>query len=104
MLSFGNKIERELQSQKEINPQQTDDIQKSLVQSSVNKQIEEKSNVHIEESICKIDTNLESDKNKGLLIINLSDHMFVKCFIVHIFNLNYYKSRLSSSTYKKDNK
>ncbi|XP_050466359.1 DNA repair protein RAD52 homolog isoform X2 [Cataglyphis hispanica] len=64
LLSFGNKIERELQSQKEINPEQTDDIQKSLVQSSVNKQIEEKSNVHIEESICKIDTNLESDKNK----------------------------------------
>lgn len=104
-MSFGNKIERELQPQKQINPEQTDDIQKRLVQSSVNKQIEEKSNVHIEEPICKIDTNLESDKNKGLLIINLSDHMFVKCFIVYIINLNYYKSRSYFSTYyKKDNK
>ncbi|KAL6445414.1 hypothetical protein ACFW04_002296 [Cataglyphis niger] len=69
LLSFGNKIERELQSQKEINPEQIDDVQKSLVQSSVNNQIEEKSNVHIEESISKIDTNLESDKNKDRCLI-----------------------------------
>lgn len=66
MLSFGDKIERELQSQKQINPEQTNDIQKNIVQSA-NKQIEEKSNVSIQNPICKIEyEDLESDKNEGL--------------------------------------
>ncbi|XP_025268864.1 DNA repair protein RAD52 homolog isoform X2 [Camponotus floridanus] len=64
LLSFGGKIERELQSQKQINPKQTNDKQKNIVQSA-NKQIEGKSNVSIQAPICKIEyEDLESDKNK----------------------------------------
>lgn len=65
-MSFGGKIERELQSQKQINPEQTNDIQKNTVQSA-NKQIEEKSNVSIQHPIYKMEyEDLELDKNKGL--------------------------------------
>ncbi|XP_072748645.1 uncharacterized protein [Anoplolepis gracilipes] len=65
LLSFGDKIERELQPQKQIKPEQPDNIQKSMIQSSTNKQIEEKSNVPIQESVDKMEyENLESDKNK----------------------------------------
>lgn len=84
LLSFGDKIETELQLQKQINPEQTDDIRKNMVQSS-DKQIEEKSNVLVQEPVFKIEhEHLESDKNKGLLIINSCDRMFVKS-TVHIF-------------------
>ncbi|XP_029661373.1 DNA repair protein RAD52 homolog isoform X1 [Formica exsecta] len=70
LLSFGGKIERELQPQKQINPEQIDDIQKRMVQSSVNKQIEEKSNIPIEEPVYNIEyANLESDKNKDRILV-----------------------------------
>lgn len=85
LLSFGDKIETELQLQKQINPEQTDDIRKNMVQSS-DKQIEEKSNVSVQEPVFKIEhEHLESDKNKGLLMINSCNCMFVKSSTVHIF-------------------
>lgn len=66
-MSFGDKIERELQSQKQINLEQTNDIQKNAIQSSVQKQIEKKSNVPIQEPkiIIKFE-NAEANKIKGL--------------------------------------
>ncbi|XP_029661374.1 DNA repair protein RAD52 homolog isoform X2 [Formica exsecta] len=74
LLSFGGKIERELQPQKQINPEQIDDIQKRMVQSSVNKQIEEKSNIPIEEPVYNIEyANLESDKNKVPIVKKITD-------------------------------
>ncbi|XP_070167642.1 DNA repair protein RAD52 homolog [Polyergus mexicanus] len=70
LLSFGGKIERELQPQKQINPEQIDDIQKRTIQSSVNKQMEEKSNVPIEEPVYKIQhANPESDRNKDRILL-----------------------------------
>ncbi|CAL1675454.1 unnamed protein product [Lasius platythorax] len=64
LLSFGDKIETELQLQKQINPEQTDDIRKNMVRSS-DKQTEEKSNVSVQEPVIKIEhEHLESDKNK----------------------------------------
>lgn len=65
LLSFGDKIERELQSQKQINLKQTNGIQKNVIQSSVNKQIEKKSNVPIQEPATIECKNGESNKNKG---------------------------------------
>lgn len=88
-MSFGDKIERELElrhklqlryklqrDRKQNNPEQTDNIQKNMLELSANKQIEEKSNVSVQESICKKEyENLKSNKNEGLLIINSSSHM-----------------------------
>ncbi|XP_029174294.1 DNA repair protein RAD52 homolog isoform X2 [Nylanderia fulva] len=66
LLSFGDKIEKELQLQKQINLEQTGDIQKNAIQSSVNKHMEKKSNVPIQEPTTILERkNAESNKNKG---------------------------------------
>lgn len=85
LLSFGNKIERELQQQqKQINPEQAKNVQKSAVQLS-DKQIPEKSNVIVKvpsscmQTVSVLQTkhenesepNKNSDLKTGLCGINI---------------------------------
>lgn len=80
LLSFGNEIERELQQQqKQINPEQANNVQRSAVQLS-DKQIPEKSNVMVKvPDSCILQTehenepepNKNSDLKTGLCRINI---------------------------------
>jgi len=86
LLSFGDKIERELQQlQRQVSPERvsSNDVQRSVVQSD--KQIPEKSNVSVKISAPRVpqaeNTSEPKSKNSDLLITGLLKNKCTKNII-----------------------